>query len=146
MKRKSSVIDRLVKGSDLMSLEDAINRLAAAIEAQNNNVKTETVEEEKPAPPPKKGSKGKKTNKGAEAAKAAAKKVKSLSIDDVRVKAKEFIDDNGGTQAQVKDMLNELGAKKLAELDEDKYTEMIEMLTTAIEANQNESDDEEDLI
>jgi len=129
LERKSSVINRLVKGTITMSIEQSLERIAVALEAIAGGAQPAAAVAEKPkADKPK-------------AEKPKADKPAGPSIDDVKAAAKNFVDKLGGTQAQAKQIIKDLCGGALKDLPEAQYAEAIEAFKVAPAAEETGDDD-----
>jgi SWI/SNF-related matrix-associated actin-dependent regulator 1 of chromatin subfamily A len=131
LERKSSVINKLMKGKTPMSIEQQLERIADALELLAKNATGQAPSKEEKAPAkeePKKGAPKGGAAKGKE-------KPKGPTNEDLRDAAKNFMDNLGGTKAQAKEILKSLGADTLAELEEDKWAEAIELFNAGPEAS-----------
>lgn len=132
LERKSSVINRLVKGTITMSIEQSLERIAVALEAIAGGAQAAPAVAEKPkAEKPK-------------AEKPKAEKPAGPSIDDVKAAAKTFVDKLGGTQAQAKGIIKDLCGGALKDLPEAQYAEAIELFSVKPAAEET-TDDNDDL-
>lgn len=149
LKKKRTVIDKLMKGKEQMPIEQSLERIAVALETLASNLGTAPVSVATPAPAPVaevkevKKSRAKKTK--AEPAKTAKA---SAGVDEeaVRAAASTFInkagtDNRDAARNVVKNILENYGADTLHALPQDEYSNFVADLEKGFDHYSGSSED-----
>lgn len=142
LERKSSVINQLMKGKTLMSIEQQLERIANALEAANKLLSTQTGGKAEVLTSSVKEAPSKETA-GKTAKTPGKNKAKGPSAEDVRLAAKAFVEEGKGSKADAKKIIKKTtGVDSLAEVDESQYQDLIDAFAEAEPADVDDDGDD----